>query len=106
MNLFDEEGTSKPSGCRGKADKANTQRTWTQREQEVLDNELRTILTTGWKCENRFRAGYLNQLESIMCKHLPNTDLQAEPYINCKIHVWRRNYGTLKDMMAKSVLDG
>ncbi|KAL0441050.1 UNVERIFIED_CONTAM: hypothetical protein Sradi_0043900 [Sesamum radiatum] len=102
MSLFDEEGTSKPRGCWAKADKGNTRRTWTQREEEVLVNALRTIVTTGWKCENGFRAGYLNQLEAIMCKQLPNTDIRAEPHINSKIHVWKRHYGTLMCMMGNS----
>ncbi|KAK4435016.1 hypothetical protein Salat_0664600 [Sesamum alatum] len=34
MTLVDEEGSSKPRGCRMKADKPNTRRTWTQREEE------------------------------------------------------------------------
>ncbi|KAL0416419.1 UNVERIFIED_CONTAM: hypothetical protein Slati_3473800 [Sesamum latifolium] len=102
MNLIDEEGTSKPRGCRAKADKNNSRRTWSQREEEVLVNALRTIVTTGWKCENGFRSGYLNQLESIMCKQLPNTDIKAEPHINSKIHVWKKNYGSLVAMMGKS----
>ncbi|KAL0408307.1 UNVERIFIED_CONTAM: hypothetical protein Sradi_1765100 [Sesamum radiatum] len=102
MNLIDEEGTSKPRGCHAKADKNNSRRTWSQREEEVLVNALCTIVTTGWKCENGFRSGYLNQLESIMCKQLPNTDIKAEPHINSKIHVWKKNYGSLVAMMGKS----
>ncbi|KAL0395347.1 UNVERIFIED_CONTAM: hypothetical protein Slati_4500900 [Sesamum latifolium] len=99
MNLIDEEGTSKPRGCYAKEDKTNSRRTWTQREEEVLVNALRTIVTTSWKCENGFCSGYLNQLESIMCKQLSNTD------INSKIHVWKKNYGSLMAMMGKSGFD-
>ncbi|KAL0400324.1 UNVERIFIED_CONTAM: hypothetical protein Sradi_2375700 [Sesamum radiatum] len=102
MNTFDNEGTSEQRGYRAKADKGSTRRTWTQREEEVLVNALRNIVTTGWKCGNGFRAGYLNQLESIICKQLPNTDIRAEPHINSKIHVWKKNYGTLMGMMSKS----
>ncbi|KAL0434926.1 UNVERIFIED_CONTAM: hypothetical protein Sradi_0200500 [Sesamum radiatum] len=47
MNLFDEDGSSKPRGCRAKADKGNTRRTWTQREEEVLVTALRNIVTMG-----------------------------------------------------------
>ncbi|KAL0285447.1 UNVERIFIED_CONTAM: hypothetical protein Sradi_7173900 [Sesamum radiatum] len=57
---------------------------------------------TGWKCDNGFRSGYLNQLETIMCKHFPNTDLRAEPHINSKIHVWKKYYSSLMGMMSKS----
>ncbi|KAL0451538.1 UNVERIFIED_CONTAM: hypothetical protein Slati_1131900 [Sesamum latifolium] len=79
-----------------------TRRTWSQREEEVLINALRTIITIGWKCDNGFRSGYLNQLETIMCKHFPNTDLRAEPHINSKIHVWKKYYSSLMGMMSKS----
>ncbi|KAL0310317.1 UNVERIFIED_CONTAM: hypothetical protein Scaly_2940400 [Sesamum calycinum] len=95
MSLNDEEGTSKPRRCRGKTDKALTKRTWTLREEEALVNALRTIVTTGWKCENGFRCGYLSQLETLMCKQFPNSDLRAEPHINSKIHVWKKYYSSL-----------
>ncbi|KAK4426636.1 hypothetical protein Salat_1432300 [Sesamum alatum] len=49
MTLVDEEGTSKPWGCRVKSDKPHTRRSWTQHEEDVLVNALRTIVTTGWK---------------------------------------------------------
>ncbi|KAL0430309.1 UNVERIFIED_CONTAM: hypothetical protein Sradi_0656900 [Sesamum radiatum] len=65
-------------------------------------NVMNLIDEEGWKCENGFRSGYLNQLESIMCKQLPNTDIKAEPHINSKIHVWKKNYGSLVAMMGKS----
>ncbi|KAK4426561.1 hypothetical protein Salat_1424700 [Sesamum alatum] len=98
MTLADEEGTSKPWGCSVKSDKAHTRRSWSQREEEILVSALRTIVTTGWKCENGFRLGYLNQLEALMQKTFPNTDIRPEPHINSKIHVRKKNYG----MMAKS----
>ncbi|KAL0404489.1 UNVERIFIED_CONTAM: hypothetical protein Sradi_2089700 [Sesamum radiatum] len=64
MNLFDEDGSSKPRGCRAKADKGNTRKTWTQREEEVLVNALRNIVTMGWKCENGFHAGCMITVDS------------------------------------------
>ncbi|KAL0367557.1 UNVERIFIED_CONTAM: hypothetical protein Sradi_3645800 [Sesamum radiatum] len=102
MNLNEQEGSSNPRRYRGKADRISTRRTWSQREEEFLINAFRTIITTGWKCDNGFRSGYLNQLETIMCKHFPNTDLRAEPHINSKIHVWKKYYSSLMGMMSKS----
>ncbi|KAL0329580.1 UNVERIFIED_CONTAM: hypothetical protein Sradi_4944700 [Sesamum radiatum] len=58
--------------------------------------------TTGWKCENGFRCGYLFQLETLMCKQFPNSDLRVEPHINSKIHVWKKYYSSLIGMMGKS----
>ncbi|KAL0311987.1 UNVERIFIED_CONTAM: hypothetical protein Sradi_5598000 [Sesamum radiatum] len=104
MNPLDEEGSSNPRRYRSKADKTSTRRTWSQREEEALVNALRTICATGWRCENGFRAGYLNQLEALMFKQFPDTDIRAEPHINSKIHVWKKNYGTLVGMMGKSGL--
>ncbi|KAL0413409.1 UNVERIFIED_CONTAM: hypothetical protein Sradi_1542600 [Sesamum radiatum] len=102
MNVGDDEGNSNPRQYRTKADKTNTRRTWTQREEEALVNALRTICCTGRRCENGFRAGYLNQLEALMCKQFPNMDIRAKPHINSKIHVWKKFYSTLVSMMGKS----
>ncbi|KAL0347934.1 UNVERIFIED_CONTAM: hypothetical protein Sangu_1021200 [Sesamum angustifolium] len=104
MNPADEEMTSNPRRYRGKSDKTSAKRTWTQREQEVLVNALRTICCTGWRYENGFRAGYLNQLEALMFKQFPDTNLRAEPHINSKIHVWKKYYSALIGMMGKSGL--
>ncbi|KAL0448549.1 UNVERIFIED_CONTAM: hypothetical protein Slati_1411300 [Sesamum latifolium] len=54
------------------------------------------------ECENGFRAGYLNQLEALICKQFPNTDIRADPHINSKFHVWKKYYSTLVGMMGKS----
>ncbi|KAL0399934.1 UNVERIFIED_CONTAM: hypothetical protein Sradi_2336700 [Sesamum radiatum] len=102
MNSNDQEGTSNPRRYRGKSDKTCTRRTWTQREEEALVNALRTICCTGWRCENGFRAGYLNQLEALFFKQFSGSDIRAEPHINSKIHVWKKYYSTLVSMMGKS----
>ncbi|KAL0430523.1 UNVERIFIED_CONTAM: hypothetical protein Sradi_0678300 [Sesamum radiatum] len=79
MNANDQEGTSNPRRYREKSDKTCTRRTWTQREEKALVNALRTICCTGWRCENGFRAGYLNQLEALLLKQFPGSDIRAEP---------------------------
>ncbi|KAL0374105.1 UNVERIFIED_CONTAM: hypothetical protein Sradi_3326200 [Sesamum radiatum] len=104
MNPLEEEGNNNLRHYRAKPDKTTTKRTWSQREEEALINALCTICTTGWRCENGFRAGYLNQLEALMFKKFPNTDLRAEPHINSKIHIWKKNYNTQVGMMDKSGL--
>ncbi|KAL8533459.1 hypothetical protein ACS0TY_009737 [Phlomoides rotata] len=37
-----------------------------------------------------------------MRKLLPCTDLVANPHINSKIHVWKKEYGSLSDLLSKS----
>ncbi|KAL0430569.1 UNVERIFIED_CONTAM: hypothetical protein Sradi_0682900 [Sesamum radiatum] len=83
-------------------EKGYTRRTWTQREEEVLINGLKHIINTGWKCENGFRPGFLAQLENYMLKHFPFCDLKADPHIQSKIHVWKKNYSLLASMMTRS----
>ncbi|KAL8471374.1 hypothetical protein ACS0TY_028869 [Phlomoides rotata] len=37
-----------------------------------------------------------------MRRIIPNTDLVAAPHINSKIHVWKKEYGALSDLLSKS----
>ncbi|KAL8461474.1 hypothetical protein ACS0TY_032809 [Phlomoides rotata] len=37
-----------------------------------------------------------------MKKLLPSTDLVAYPHINSKIHMWKKEYGSLFDLLSKS----
>lgn len=60
------------------------------------------IIATGWKAENGFRVGYLQTLEQLMVKHFPGTDIKATPHIHSKIHVWKKNHGSLVSMLVRS----
>ncbi|KAL8518985.1 hypothetical protein ACS0TY_010077 [Phlomoides rotata] len=46
--------------------------------------------------------GYLLLLENMLGSKFPGTDLKGEPYINSKIHVWKRQYACLKNMLGIS----
>ncbi|KAL8533497.1 hypothetical protein ACS0TY_009775 [Phlomoides rotata] len=37
-----------------------------------------------------------------MRKMLPGSDIVANPYIHSKIHVWKKEYGALSDLLSKS----
>ncbi|KAL8536648.1 hypothetical protein ACS0TY_012009 [Phlomoides rotata] len=37
-----------------------------------------------------------------MRKLLPGTDIMANPHINSKIHVWKKEYGALSNLLSKS----
>ncbi|CAA0829278.1 Unknown protein [Striga hermonthica] len=84
-------------GPRKKMDKRR--RSWSIKEEEVLINALKDIISKGWKCENGFKTGYLRLLERVMMKAFPNTDIRAEPHINSKIHVWKKHHGSLASMI-------
>ncbi|GER28907.1 disease resistance protein [Striga asiatica] len=74
-------------------------RSWSMKEEEVLINALKDIISKGWKCENGFKTGYLRLLERVMMKAFPDTDIKAEPHINSKIHVWKKHHGSLASML-------
>ncbi|XP_073119787.1 uncharacterized protein [Henckelia pumila] len=79
-----------------------TRRSWTSREEDVLIQSLKDVVTKGWKSENGFKAGYLNVLESAMKESLPGCDLRGNPHINSKVHVWKKAYGTLVTILGRS----
>ncbi|KAL8494147.1 hypothetical protein ACS0TY_025077 [Phlomoides rotata] len=85
---------------KGKASRGR--RSWTKIEEDTLVQCLTTIVNDGWKAENGFKAGFQRELEKLMRKLLPGTDILATPHINSKIHVWKKEYGSLCDLLSKS----
>ncbi|KAL8499487.1 hypothetical protein ACS0TY_022440 [Phlomoides rotata] len=63
---------------------------------------LTDVVHEGWKSENGFKAGFQRELEKGMRKILPGTEIIVNPYINSKIHVWKKEYGVLSDLLSKS----
>ncbi|KAL8532864.1 hypothetical protein ACS0TY_009171 [Phlomoides rotata] len=47
-------------------------------------------------------VGDSRELEKGVRKLLPGTNIFATPYINSKIHVWKKEYGALSDLLSKS----
>ncbi|KAL0290036.1 UNVERIFIED_CONTAM: hypothetical protein Sradi_7059100 [Sesamum radiatum] len=106
VNTLDDDGSSQQKRRGNNKDRSGPRRTWTLVEEEALINGLKSLVSSGWKCDNGFRNGYLAQLEAHLKRAFPQCDLKAEPHINSKLHVWKRQYSTLCSMMAKSVLGG
>lgn len=77
-------------------------KTWTTQEEQQLILELKEAISRGWKSDNGFKTGYLGVLEQHMAQHFPNTDIKADPHISSKIHVWKKNYGSLSKMTSMS----
>ncbi|KAG8388662.1 hypothetical protein BUALT_Bualt02G0148600 [Buddleja alternifolia] len=79
-----------------------SRRCWTPEEEKVLANALKDLLVRGYKADNGFKSGYQNMLEQAMIQAFPGTNIRAEPHINSRIHVWRKNYGTISTMQSRS----
>lgn len=85
-----------------KSRRNGSRRTWTVAEEQWLINALKDIVVAGWKADNGFKTGYLNALEQHLLARFPDSDLRGEPHIHSKIHVWRKNYGSLTTMLSRS----
>ncbi|KAL8475712.1 hypothetical protein ACS0TY_028392 [Phlomoides rotata] len=77
-------------------------RSWSRIEEDALIHCLIDVVNDGWKAENGFRAGFQRELERGMKRKFPGTDIIATPHINSKIHAWKKEYGTLSDLLSKS----
>ncbi|KAL8488737.1 hypothetical protein ACS0TY_024866 [Phlomoides rotata] len=78
------------------ADRVNrvvrVRRSWSKFEEDSLIMCLTDVMHAGWKSENGFRAGFQRDLEKGMRKIMSGTDIVANPHINSKIHVWKKDY--------------
>ncbi|KAG6386932.1 hypothetical protein SASPL_152112 [Salvia splendens] len=52
-----------------------------------------------------FRSGYLQKLEDSLRQEFPRSDLKANPHIQSKIHIWKKSYGALSLVLARSGAD-
>ncbi|KAL0420417.1 UNVERIFIED_CONTAM: hypothetical protein Slati_3064600 [Sesamum latifolium] len=71
VNTLDDEGSSQQKRRGQNKDRTGPRRTWTMVEEEALVNGLKALVTTGWKCDNAFRNGYLAQLEAHIKRAFP-----------------------------------
>ncbi|KAL8513875.1 hypothetical protein ACS0TY_013117 [Phlomoides rotata] len=95
--------TDTTRGYRGrKRADATTRRVWTFSEKCELMNALKELVSRGKKCDNGFRSGYFLLLENMLALKFLGSDLKGEPHINSKIHVWKRQYVCLKNMLGLS----
>ncbi|KAG8387484.1 hypothetical protein BUALT_Bualt02G0026000 [Buddleja alternifolia] len=89
-------GATNPSTAKG------SRRCWTFGEEKALAKALKDLLVRGYKADNGFKSGYQNLLEKAMVQAFPGTSIKAEPHINSRIHVWRKNYATISTMLNRS----
>ncbi|KAL8479057.1 hypothetical protein ACS0TY_030815 [Phlomoides rotata] len=77
-------------------------RSWSKIEEDALILCLTNVVIEGWKSDNGFKAGFQQELEKGMRKIIPTTDIVANPHINSKIHVLKKEYGALSGLLNKS----
>ncbi|KAL8528593.1 hypothetical protein ACS0TY_006146 [Phlomoides rotata] len=89
-----------PNVDKGKVVRAR--RSWSKVEEDALIHCLVDIVNGGWKAKNEFTVGFHRELEKHMRKMIPGTDIVANPHINSKIRVWKKEYDALSDLLSKS----
>ncbi|KAL8526210.1 hypothetical protein ACS0TY_015433 [Phlomoides rotata] len=77
-------------------------RSWSKIEEDALIMCLTNVVIERWKSENGFKTGFQRELEKVMRKIIHGTDIAVNPHINSKIHVWKKEYGVLSDLLSKS----
>ncbi|KAL8497892.1 hypothetical protein ACS0TY_021298 [Phlomoides rotata] len=103
LTLRSSAGVNMDAGMEAEKGKVTRgRRSWTKVEEDALIQCLVGIVNDGWKADNGFKAGFQRELEKGMRKLIPGTDLVANPHINSKIHVWKKEYGNLSDLLGKS----
>ena len=80
----------------------HTRRCWADSEERFLLATLKELVSLGWKADNGFRGGYLAKLEEAMRREFPTCGLRANPHIQSKIHIWKKNYGAVAQLLDKS----
>ncbi|KAG8375075.1 hypothetical protein BUALT_Bualt10G0062500 [Buddleja alternifolia] len=60
------------------------------------------VIVRGYKCDNGFRTGYQGILEQAMLQACPGSNIRAEPHISSSLTVWKKNHGSLSQMLSRS----
>ncbi|KAG8390918.1 hypothetical protein BUALT_Bualt01G0133500 [Buddleja alternifolia] len=80
----------------------NRGRCWTVYEEKALAEAMKDLVVREYKADNGFKSGYQNLLEQAMMQAFLGTTLKTEPHINSRITVWRKNYGSISNMLTRS----
>jgi hypothetical protein len=76
---------------------------WTTTEDVKLVECLVDMANSGstWKAENGFKFGYLSELEKIMLEKIPGYKLRAQPHIQNKYRLLKKQYGAISNMLRQ-----
>ncbi|XP_052488540.1 uncharacterized protein At2g29880-like isoform X2 [Gossypium raimondii] len=77
-----------------------TKRKWVPEEDAALVSCIVDLHNVGtFNADTRFKAGYLNELEKMLEKALPNVMLKAKPNIESRIRLLKREWSIVYDML-------
>ncbi|KAL0379246.1 UNVERIFIED_CONTAM: protein NRT1/ PTR FAMILY 8.1 [Sesamum radiatum] len=90
MNMLEDDDRVGRNFWGSNKERSGPRWTWIIVGDEALLNGLKSLITTGWKCENGFCNGYLAQLEVHMNRAFPQYHIKGEPHITFKLHMWKK----------------
>ncbi|PPD67189.1 hypothetical protein GOBAR_DD35932 [Gossypium barbadense] len=77
-----------------------TKRKWVPEEDATLVSSMVDLHNVGtFNADTGFKAGYLNELEKMLEKALPNAMLKAKPNIESRIRLLKREWSIVYDML-------
>ncbi|MFQ6656462.1 hypothetical protein Gotur_026565 [Gossypium turneri] len=77
-----------------------TKRKWVPEEDAALVSCMVDLHNVGtFNADTGFKAGYLNELEKMLEKALPNAMLKARPDIESRIRLLKRDWSIVYDML-------
>ncbi|PPD95999.1 hypothetical protein GOBAR_DD06984 [Gossypium barbadense] len=77
-----------------------TKRKWVPKEDAALVSCMVDLHNVGtFNADTGFKAGYLNELEKMLEKALPNAMLKAKPNIESRIRLLKREWSIVYDML-------
>ncbi|KAK8490605.1 hypothetical protein V6N11_038063 [Hibiscus sabdariffa] len=85
----------------GRTKPVASKRMWTKQEDVALIECLHTLaLDPHWKGDNgTFRSGYLSYIEKMLVAKLPTAQIRANPHIESRVKLLKRQYNALSEML-------
>ncbi|XP_012478606.2 uncharacterized protein At2g29880-like [Gossypium raimondii] len=78
-----------------------TKKKWVPEEDAALVACMVDLHNVGtFNADTGFKAGYLNELEKMLEKVLPNAMLKAKPNLESRIRILKRNWSIVYDMLS------
>ncbi|XVF66593.1 hypothetical protein PTKIN_Ptkin10aG0049700 [Pterospermum kingtungense] len=77
-----------------------TNRKWSYDEDVLLVSSMVDLHNIGsYNADTGFKAGYLNELERMLARKLPNANIKAKPHIESRIKTLKRDWAIVYDMV-------
>ena len=77
-----------------------TAKRWSLKEDKALVASLVELVNIkGWKQDNgQFRSDYQIELERLMRENIPNCQMRAQPHIDSRVKILRKQYHAIAEM--------